>query len=192
MFAIPRVSAALLAGLLAIGPAGPAHPPGVTHAASAVLVVRSSAFVNGARIPLRFCHSSVAGARNLSIPLAWSGVPARTRSFALVTVDRSPVAAGWRHWIAVDLPSSTRSLGEGASRRRMPAGTRELVTSWGTTGWGGPAPPPGTGTHQYETTVYALDVARLSVVRAPTPSQLTAAMRGHVLASGRITGTYRR
>ena len=76
------------------------------------------------------------GGQNLSIPLAWSGAPAETRSFALAIVDRSPVAHNWVHWLVVDLPATSDHLPQGASGTpAMPGGSRELNSSFGSTGY---------------------------------------------------------
>ncbi len=55
----------------------------------------------------------------------------------------------------------------------------------------GPCPPRGDGDHRYVFTVYALDVATIDGAAAGTTgATLIFQMRGHVLATGSITGTF--
>ena len=56
---------------------------------------------------------------------------------------------------------------------KAPAGAKEGHTDFGTTGYGGPCPPPGHGWHRYYFTVFALKVDKLDV-----PANATAAMIG--------------
>ena len=98
---------------------------------------------------------------DLSPPLAWSGVPAGTRSLALVVDDpdapdpRAPKMT-WVHWVVIDLPAETTALPEGASGR-LPAGAREGLNDWRRAAWGGLCPP--IGRHRYFFKLYALDIA---------------------------------
>ncbi|MBS0329358.1 MAG: YbhB/YbcL family Raf kinase inhibitor-like protein, partial [Proteobacteria bacterium] len=68
----------------------------------------SSAFAPNTDIPsLHTCEGS-----DLSPPLAWTGVPAETRSLALIVDDPDapdPAApkTTWVHWVLYNLPPST-------------------------------------------------------------------------------------
>jgi Raf kinase inhibitor-like YbhB/YbcL family protein len=53
----------------------------------------------------------------------------------------------------------------------------------------GPCPP--SGTHRYFFKIYALDTG-LDLRGDATKQALSGAMEGHVLAEGRLMGTYRR
>ena len=149
--------------------------------------LRSSAFVGGGAIPVRCtCEGD-----DVSPPLAWSGAPDGTRSFALVVDDpdapdpRAPKMT-WVHWVLYNIPASVTSLAEGASRR-LPPGALEGRNDWKRTGYGGPCPP--VGRHRYFHKLYALD-AELPDLREPTKAKLEAAMKGHVLAHAELVGTY--
>jgi phosphatidylethanolamine-binding protein (PEBP) family uncharacterized protein len=67
------------------------------------------------------------------------------------------------------------------------AGTREGRNDWGRTGYSGPCPP--IGRHRYFHKLYALDTD-LGDLGRPTKAQLEKAMEGHILAEGRLMGTY--
>ena len=152
----------------------------------------STAFRNNGLIPTKYAHQGVSGGANISVPLAWSDVPAGTKSFALSIIDPHPVAGNWVHWCVVDIPPGTRSIAEGASLVRMPGGARELYTSYGATGYGGPEPPRGSGPHPYVVTLYALSAPRLECTLNATREGFLAMLEGKILASARTTGVYER
>lgn len=160
-------------------------------ASTTLFALTSPAFADGKPIPAEHAMPP-AGGRNVSVPLAWSGAPEGTRSFALECVDLHPIARSWVHWLVVDLPADTTGLAAGASPDAMPAGSRELTNSYGATGWGGPQPPPGTGAHEYRFVLYALDVERLDVARNASLDDFRSALDGHVLAKAELTGTFER
>jgi len=120
------------------------------------LVVTSTAFAAGAEIPSRYtCEGD-----DVSPPLAWTGIPAGTRSLALIVDDpdapdpRAPRVV-WAHWILYDLPPEVAGLPEAAGRGALPPGTREGTNDWKHAGYGGPCPP--VGRHRYFHRLYALD-----------------------------------
>ena len=141
------------------------------------LTVTSSAFDEGGSIPSR--HTC--DAEDVSPPLAWSGAPSGTAAFAVIVDD--PDANGWIHWLGADLPADATGLQEGS-----PAAT-EGLNDFGRAGWGGPCPP--SGTHRYAFEVFALSEP-VGLAEGFDVDALRDAMQGKVLASGRLTGTYRR
>lgn len=151
----------------------------------------SSAFSDGGKIPQKYVMPG-AGGQNLSLPLAWSGAPSGTKSFALTIIDPHPVARNWVHWLVADLPGDSTTLAEGASGKQMPKGAVELQTSWGKPGYGGPQPPPGTGDHPYVVTLYALSVPKLDLKQTSGWADLKKAMEGKILGTAAITGYYGR
>lgn len=156
--------------------------------------LRSPAFGPGDPIPPKYAlRTGSASGGESSIPYTWSGAPEGTRSFALSLVDHAPIAREWVHWLVVDIPADATSLTEGASgTAAMPSGAHELASSYKTPGYGGPNPPPGSGTHPYEATLYALDTTTLPVPASATLAQFQAAILGHVLGTASYTGTYSR
>lgn len=153
----------------------------------AALSITSTAFPEGGSIPTRHtCEGE-----DLAPPLAFSGLPAGTRSLALVVDDPDapdPAAPRmvWVHWVVHDLPPGTGGLPEGGA---LPAGAREGLNDWKRTGYGGPCPP--VGRHRYYFKLYALDAA-LGDLGAPTKARLLEAMHGHVLAEAQLMGTYQK
>ena len=129
-----------------------------------------------------------------SPPLAWSGAPAATKSFALIVDDPDapdPAAPKvvWVHWVLYDLPATTAALPAGLAAKALPPGTREGLNDWKRTGYGGPCPP--IGRHRYFHKLYALDIV-LPDLHRPTKAALERAMAGHVLAQAELVGTYQR
>ncbi len=153
--------------------------------------ISSSAFKDGEKIPIQYVMPG-AGGKNLSIPLAWKNVPPGTKSFALSVVDPHPVAQNWVHWLVINIPSSVTMLEEGASRKKMPAGSVELKNSFGDIGYGGPQPPKGTGDHPYVVTLYALNVEKLDVGTSTSLSAFKKPIEGKVIGTASITGKYGR
>ncbi len=157
------------------------------------MYVVSSAYEDGAVMPARFATRQVEGGIGASVPLEWGDEPPGTRSYVIEMIDHHPVAHEWLHWLVVDIPAKAHGVDEGASGTpAMPAGALELVNRGGRIGYGGPQPPVGSGLHDYETTVRALDVPRLGVRADATLEDVREAMRGHVLASAAVTGLFGR
>jgi Raf kinase inhibitor-like YbhB/YbcL family protein len=148
--------------------------------ASESINVSSAAFGNGEPIPLR--HS--ADGENAPPPLSWSGVPQDTQSIAVVAEDPdAPTPEPFVHWLVYNLPPNAKSL---------PSSTGlEGKNSKLTTGWTGMAPPKGDSPHRYVFQVFALD-KMLPLQTGAGRTALFEAMTGHVLARGRLIGTYQR
>jgi Raf kinase inhibitor-like YbhB/YbcL family protein len=153
--------------------------------------ITSAAFKDGEKIPIQYVMPG-AGGKNISVPLSWKAVPPGTKSFALSMVDPHPVAQNWVHWVVINIPANATSLEQGASGKKMPAGSVELKNSFGDVGYGGPQPPKGTGDHPYVFTLYALKVERLDLGANTSLSTFKKALEGKTLGSATITGKYGR
>lgn len=154
------------------------------------LTLSSPSFSHGGEIPER-CTGDGPDA---SPALQWSGAPAGTKAFALIVDDPDapdPAAPRrtWVHWVVCDLPAATAALAEGATGRRMPAGSTEGKNDSGGVGYSGPYPP--IGRHRYFFKLYALD-ASMGLRAGHTKAELLKAMEAHVLASAELMGTYSR
>jgi hypothetical protein len=154
------------------------------------LTLTSTAFEPNGAIPAAYTCDD----RNVSPPLAWSGVPAGTRSLVLVVDDPDapdPAAPRmtWVHWVLHDIPPTASGLPEAVAAADLPPGTREGVNDWQRTGYGGPCPP--IGRHRYFHKLYALD-SLLPELERPSKATLEKAMQGHVLEQAELIGTYQR
>lgn len=120
---------------------------------------------------------------NVAPVLDLSGVPDGAVELAVVCHDPdAPLPRGFTHWIVYGLPPNTATVDGGDSGREGP-------NSLGETGWTGPNPPPGHGTHRYYFWVYALDAA---VEGTPSREEFLDAYASHVLEQNRVVGTYSR
>jgi Raf kinase inhibitor-like YbhB/YbcL family protein len=146
-----------------------------------VMQLTSPAFHDGSEIPTKYtCEGA-----DISPPLAWTDIPARTKSFTLIVEDPDASDETFVHWIVVDLPPERHTLHENIGKL---ASGHIGFNDWHRTTWGGPCPP--SGKHHYTFKLYALD-RMLDLVR-PTRQELEAAMDGHVLAEATLVGTYHR
>lgn len=148
----------------------------------------SPAFENGAEIPARH---SCEGA-DTAPPLAWAGVPDGTRSLVLVVDDpdapdpRAPKVT-WVHWVLYDIPPDVTALPGAVTADGLPAGVREGLNGWGSTGYRGPCPP--IGRHRYFFKLYALDTV-LGDLGPTTKDVVLREMDGHLLDRTELVGTY--
>jgi Raf kinase inhibitor-like YbhB/YbcL family protein len=150
-------------------------------------VVTSPAFTERGLIPPRHTCDGA----DVSPALAWADPPAGTRSLAIVCDDPDAPMGAWVHWVLYNLPASARGLPEALPAGAvLPDGSRQGLNDFRKSGYGGPCPPPGRP-HRYSFRLYALDT-RLELAGAPTRRELEQAMRGHVLAEGRLVGMYGR
>jgi Raf kinase inhibitor-like YbhB/YbcL family protein len=154
------------------------------------LELTSPAFAPGDEIPREYTCDGA----DRSPPLAWTGAPAGTQSFALIVDDpdapdpKAPKMT-WVHWVLYDIPASASGLVAGIDPASLPIGTREGVNDWRRTGYGGPCPP--IGRHRYFHKLFALG-ALLGDLGRPTAAQLAAALKRHLLAQSELVGTYQR
>jgi Raf kinase inhibitor-like YbhB/YbcL family protein len=154
------------------------------------LSVRSTAFNDRGEIPRQYtCDGD-----DISPPLAWSGLPANTRSLALIVDDPDapdPAApkVTWVHWVLYNIPADAAQLAAGVVPADLPAGTKEGLNDWQRTGYGGPCPP--IGRHRYFHKLYALDTV-LPDLKSPNKAALEQAMQGHILEQAELVGTYQR
>lgn len=150
------------------------------------LQVSSSSFADGGKMPSTFTCDGA----NLSPEIQFPSPPTGTKSFAVV-MDDPDAPTAFTHWLAYGIPADTRELPEGASTpaKRLEHAV-EGINSFGRTGYGGPCPPEGQA-HHYVFRIYALDVMPSLPVGA-SADQVNAAIQGHIVAEGRITGLYAR
>src|SRR5206468_127053 len=113
-------------------------------------------------------------------------------SFSIIFDDPDAPSKTWVHWVIFNIPASSNSLAEAVPADKiLPSGARQGINDSGAIGFGAACPPKGHGTHHYYFKVYALDVI-LDVQPGCSKADLEAAMKGHVLASGQLVGTYSR
>jgi len=130
---------------------------------------------------------------NISPALSWSGAPAGTQSFALTVYDPdAPTGSGWWHWFVINIPANVSALNAGAGTadgKQLPAGSQQVRTDFGATGYGGPCPPAGKP-HRYIFTLYALKVPKIEVNADATAAMAGFMINANKLGSATFTGYY--
>jgi len=146
----------------------------------------SPAFELGQAIPTEFTGEG----DDVSPALAWSGAPTGTQSFAVICHDPDaplvkPGSYGFVHWVLYNLPAGTIRLDE--DTKEGTAG----ITDFGKTGYGGPMPPEGHGTHHYFFWILALDQA-LNLEGGLSMAEFLEKAEPHIIGMNRLMGTYTR
>jgi Raf kinase inhibitor-like YbhB/YbcL family protein len=195
--AVALIGAQLVQAQPAVAPAAPAAPartmPPATPLAlpellaKGTLKVSSPAFKPGETIPIAntgYGPSTFPG-------LAWTKGPYGTRTYAIVLQDSDPPFPALitiLHWTIFNIPLATTSLPTGMTT--PPEGALQGANIRGPAGaYAGPHPPAGGPVHHYHFQVFALDTV-LDLPQGAKVADLVAAMKGHVLASGELVGTY--
>lgn len=146
--------------------------------ALAEILVKSSAFEDGAEIPEKYtCNGD-----DMIPPIEISGVPSGAKSLALIMEDPDAPKGTWYHWIKWNMPPDTKQIDEGEE----PIGVSGEGTE-GNLSYEGPCPP--SGKHSYIWNVYALDVI-LELDEGSSKKQLDKAMDGHIIGEGKLLGVY--
>ena len=150
-----------------------------------MFTVTTKTFANGGDIPDVFtCEGD-----DVSPPLAWSGEPAGTKSFALIMDDPDAPAGTWNHWLLWDIPGGLHSLPQHyRAARPVHSGTNDF----GNAGYGGPCPPQRNGPHRYFFRLYALDTPSLGVAEGAHRKELEQAIKRHRLGVAEYMGRFER
>ena len=128
---------------------------------------------------------------NFSPPLAWSGVPAGTKSFALLLFDpegRAPT--GVSHMVIYGIPATVTGFAEGA----LGHPSDEFVGGKSTMGkavYTGPGTPPNTDWHHYTWTLIATDLDPKALQPGLTREELATALKGHVKGSAGLVTRFK-
>ena len=149
------------------------------------LELSSTSFSNGGDIPVRYTGRGV----DISPEMTWRDVPEGTESFVLISDDPDAPMGSWIHWVVYDIPADVTGLEEDVpSVDVLDNGARQGTTSFGSIGYGGPAPPPGPP-HRYIFTLYAVD-KKLGLPSGAGKKEVLNAIKGHVLAQAEYMGLF--
>ena len=132
----------------------------------------SSDFQEGSEIPKKFGYKH----ENEQPNVEFNSVPSEAKTLAIIMDDPDAMKAVgkvWVHWLTYhDINNTTKIEGK---------------TDFGEIGYGGPAPPD--GRHTYIFKGYALDTS-LDLTEGYSKQELENAMKDHVLAEAKLTGTF--
>jgi len=147
-------------------------------AGEARIQVTSSAFHEGGNVPSKFtCDVS-----DTSPPLQIAGIPSNAKTLVLIADDPDAPGGLFTHWLVWNIPPQTILIAEGSAPKGV-----QGVNDFGKSGYRGPCPP--SGTHRYSFKIFALD-RELELRSGAKRSEVDAAMKGHVIAHGELTGRY--
>jgi len=149
--------------------------------------ISTDAFIAGGTIPSEYTCDG----RDISPPLSWNSIPAGTKSIVLIMDDPDAPRGTFVHWVLYNIPANVQRLSPGVpGNQTLSDGSRQGMTDFGRTGYGGPCPPPGKP-HRYFFKIFALDTT-LDLSSKATKADIERAMKGHVLAQGELMGKYGR
>ncbi|MFC1916438.1 YbhB/YbcL family Raf kinase inhibitor-like protein [Chloroflexota bacterium] len=152
-----------------------------------VLTVTSPAFPEGGKIPAKYTCEG----QDISPALSWGEPPDGIQSLALIMDDPDAPVGIFTHWVLFNLPADAVELPEAMpAQTQLPDGSLQGKNDFGKIGYGGSCPPPGRP-HRYQFTLYALDQP-LDLKAGASKKQVIEAIQEHILAQGRLTGTYQR
>ena len=132
----------------------------------------SSDFQEGSEIPKKFGYKH----ENEQPNVEFSSVPSEAKTLAIIMDDPDAMKAVgkvWVHWLTYHGINDTTKI--------------EGKTDFGEIGYGGPAPPD--GRHTYIFKGYALDTS-LDLKEGYSKQELEDAMKDHILAQAKLTGTF--
>jgi Raf kinase inhibitor-like YbhB/YbcL family protein len=149
--------------------------------------ISAEGFKDGTTIPdVNTCKG-----KDISPSLSWKGIPAGTKSIALIMDDPDAPGGIFVHWVLYNVPAVTQKLPESMPHdKNLADGSMQGMTDFGRTGYGGPCPPPGKP-HRYYFKIYALDL-KIKLSPGASKKQLENEMLGHIIAKGEIVGIYKR
>lgn len=90
--------------------------------------------------------------------VAWSGIPAGTKSLVLILEDPDTPEGIYTHWLVYNIPPGDGELAQGQTNAKvLPNEAQQGESSNGFRGYYPPCPPVGS-THRYIFRLYALDL----------------------------------
>ena len=184
-------------------PGAPAQPPPVGRGGRggggrggiAVMTLASTAWADGAQIPLKYTQAG----DSVSPPLAWTNVPDNIASFVLIVHDvDSAIGTGADdilHWMVWNIPAATRSLPEGVQQGPQLADGMRQISATGPY-YRGPGALSMGSPHHYVFELFAIDqpitVQAVGASPPETRAAILAAIAGHVRGKAAYTGLFKR
>jgi hypothetical protein len=142
--------------------------------------VVSPAWKNNAVIPKKYTCDG----ENISPPVIISGLPAGTKSWALVMIDPDAPLRTFTHWVVWNINAEMTEIPE----KKIPDGAVKGKNDFGKIGYGGPCPPA--GEHHYQIWIYALSDF-INLAEGSDRQQLEKAMENKILGTGELVGLYK-
>ena len=167
-------------------PSQPADQGASSTAPQGAFSIRAASLVPGSVLPdVYTCKGA-----SESPEVTWDGVPAGTKSLALILDDPDAPGGRFTHWLVFNIPPDSRGLPRAQPNAKVLAnGAQQGETSGGSRGYYPPCPPIGTS-HRYVFRLYAVDMD----ITQPTADResIDWALTDHTLAKTEFTTTFRR
>jgi len=155
--------------------------------AQAQLSLTSPAIAPGASIADDYACTGA----DRSPALASTRAPQSTKSFVLIVDDPDAPRGTFIHWVAYNIPARETSLPAGVPQTaEIAGGGTNGVNGFERIGYNGPCPPPGK-MHHYHFHLFALDSTLTPGDKADADA-VQSAMRGHLVATAELVGTFER
>jgi len=155
--------------------------------AQAQLTLTSPAFAASSTI----ATGNACSGADQSPALTWSNAPQATKSFALIVEDPDAPSGTFIHWVAYNIPAQTTSLPAGVPQTaEITGGGKNGINSFDHIGYNGPCPPLGK-MHHYHFRLFAVD-STLTPGDKADAAAVESAMKGHVIATAELVGTFER
>ena len=166
-------------------PSKPADQGASSTAPPGAFSIRAASLVPGSVLPdVYTCKGA-----SESPEVTWDGVPAGTKSLALILDDPDAPGGRFTHWLVFNIPPDSRGLPRAQPNAKVLAnGAQQGETSGGSRGYYPPCPPIGTS-HRYVFRLYAVDMD----ITQPTADResIDWALTDHTLAKTEFTTTFR-
>lgn len=148
--------------------------------------ITSTAFENNEPIPAKY----TADGENINPQLKVSEIPSEAKSLVLIMDDpdaQKVVGYTWIHWVSFDIPveGDTLEIEENSKPGKPGESTYKKPE------YGGPNPPAGSGIHNYNFKIYALDKT-LDLPKMSSLESIQNEMKDHLLGESILTGKYSR
>ena len=167
-------------------PSQPADQGASSTASPGAFSIRAASLVPGSVLPdVYTCKGA-----SESPEVTWDGVPAGTKSLALILDDPDAPGGRFTHWLVFNIPPDSRGLPRAQPNAKVLAnGAQQGEHSGGSRGYYPPCPPIGTS-HRYVFRLYAVDMD----ITQPTADResIDWALTDHTLAKTEFTTTFRR
>ncbi|HWS22741.1 MAG TPA: YbhB/YbcL family Raf kinase inhibitor-like protein [Methanoregula sp.] len=167
-------------------PSQPADQGASSTAPQGAFSIRAASLVPGSVLPdIYTCKGA-----SESPEVTWDGVPAGTKSLALILDDPDAPGGRFTHWLVFNIPPDSRGLPRAQPNAKVLAnGAQQGETSGGSRGYYPPCPPIGTS-HRYVFRLYAVDMD----ITQPTADRdsIDWALTDHTIAKTEFTTTFKR
>jgi Raf kinase inhibitor-like YbhB/YbcL family protein len=183
----------LAGGCISSAPSSPAAPapsqpadPGASYTPPGAFSIRAASLVPGSVLPDVYTCKGASESPEVS----WDGVPAGTKSLALILDDPDAPGGRFTHWLVFNIPPDSRGLPRAQPNVKVLAnGAQQGEHSGGSRGYYPPCPPIGSS-HRYVFRLYAVDMD----ITQPTADRdsIDWALTGHTIAQTEFTTTFKR